>query len=230
MNTLIEANDKIDIIKSTAGDKAKAVLGSLPEYDGTLDFIVNNMKITCPKFAVVNGNPETESYEIKDGDNIEMQNYYLLEQLLTFMDVKPEGKVYVNNKEADLKDKVYENFVVSWSDEVKFDELPEATEEDKNKIHEKYIEKEASTELPEAEKNIIPDNKGDNLVMHVIVNNTPYTLTGKDEYRFVDAMDASAFDMSSMKGSRLETKIDGVHAEFIDLIHEGANIEIYWEK
>ncbi len=231
MNTLIEANDKIDIIKSTAGDKAKAVLGSLPEYAGTLDFIVNDVKITCPKFAVVNGNPETESYDIKDGDNIEMQNYYLLEQLLTFMDVKPEGKVYVNNKEADLSEKVYENFIVSWSDEVKYDELPEATEEDKNKIHEKLKEKEAVSEIPDVGIAAIQKSTDeDTITMNVIINSRPYTLSGKNEYRFVDAMDACAFDMSSLKGSRLETKVDGVHAEFIDLIHEGANIEIYWEK
>ena len=74
------------------------------------------------------------------------------------------------------------------------------------------------------------DNDAGLASLHVIINNVPYTLTGKNEYRFVDAMDACAFDMSSMKGSRLETKVDGAHAEFIDLIHEGANIEIYWEK
>lgn len=230
MNALIEANDKIDIVKSTAGEKATALLGSLPEYDGTLDFIVNDTKITCPKFAVVNGIPETESYEIKDGDEIEMQNYYLLNQLLTFMDVKPEGKVFVNNKEAAQDEKIYENFIVSWSDEVKFDDLPEATEADKEKIKEKLKEKEKLSENEKQnEINNSQINDGE-ISMHVIINNKPYTLTGKNEYRFVDAMDACAFDMSSMKGSRLETMVDGVHAEFIDLIHEGANIEIYWEK
>lgn len=116
MNALIEANDKIEIRESTKGESARILLHSLPEYNGVLTFIVNDVPITCPKFALVNGKPESQLYQICDGDEIEMQGFYTLEQLLLFMDVHPGGAVYINHVPADMTDRIYDNFIVTWEE------------------------------------------------------------------------------------------------------------------
>ena len=64
----------------------------------------------------------------------------------------------------------------------------------------------------------------------VIVNKTPVTLRGKESYTFVDILDFYPFDLTTMRGKRLVTNVNGTHAEFIQPIDEGAVIDIYWEN
>ncbi|MCM1272541.1 MAG: rod shape-determining protein [Clostridium sp.] len=218
MNSPIEANDKIEVVASTVGEKAGMELGELPEYSGTLKFVVNNAVIVCPKFAVVNGHPETQMYSIQDGDEIEMQPYYTLEQLLYFMDVSPEGRILVNNKAAEPTDKIYENFVVEWTDDLSFEDLPE----------EERAEEAENEEAEETEEIEAP--KGSATVdLHIIVNSTPVTLKGKVTYLFVDIFDFYDFDRSKVQGSRLITNVRGRHTDYLDQIYEGDVVEIYWE-
>ncbi|MBE5944050.1 MAG: cell division protein FtsA [Lachnospiraceae bacterium] len=226
LNALIEANDRIEITESTAGEAASIELGALPEYSGTLEFTVNDNLITCPKFAEVNGKPEVQSYMICDGDEICMQNYYTLEQLFVYMDVSPEGKIYINNKEANLQDKVYENFIVTWKNDIEFSDLVvDETEKDSIK----------TTENQDKEKNA-EDNKDISneqaaiTAIGVIVNSHPVTLTGKSSYTFVDIFDFYSFDLSTIRGTRLVTNVNKVHAEYIQPIYDGDIIDLYWEK
>ena len=221
MNSLIEANDRIEIKESTYGKPAEIELKSLPEYSGELEFIVNDNKIVCPKFAMVNGKPETQYYKICDGDDIEMQSYYTLEQLLTYMDVKPEGSIMINNRKAVPDDKIYENFIISWSDDITFDDLPADALK-------------ADTKLGyggETEADIIKDETPAREVdIHIVVNNTNVTLSGKSAYRFVDIFDFYSFDLTTRRGKKLITNIDGHHAEYIEPVYEGSVVDLYWEK
>ncbi len=239
MNSIIAANDKIDIEPSTAGKKAELILSSLPEYSGKLIFKVNDLDIVCPKFALVNGKPESQLYQVADGDDIEMQAYYTLEQLLTYMDAAPPGKVYINNKEAEVTEKIYDNFVITWKEDITFDELKEDVSEDKEdmddnnvsdtaqivKITDNVHDKEEKASA--IDNNITVSGAYD---INIKINNLPFTLTGKNEYRFVDIFDVYKFDMSVMGGKRLVTNINSIHAEFIDVLHDGDSVEIYWQK
>ena len=232
LNALIEANDKIEILESTAGEAAVVELGSLPEYSGTLEFIVNNNKITCPKFAMVNGKPESQLYKICDGDDICMQSYYTLEQLLVFMDITPGGKIYINNKEALPEDKIYENFVVTWKDVIEYNDLPEenvVTVSEKPKVE--NVEKESTAEKSEEKsENNDTDKKEANISIGIIVNKQPVTLFGKPAYKFVDIFDFYDFDLSTIRGKRLITNVNGHHAEYVEPIYDGTVVEIYWEN
>ncbi len=229
MNSIISANDRIKITPSTKGEPASMELGSLPEYAGTLTFNVNDQEVICPKFAMVNGNPESQMYKICEGDDIEMQSYYTLEQLLTFMDVKPDANFFINNKEADMQDKIYENFVVYWID--KSVELPkdEIDSEDKSIVNneETKITNNSVADFKNDTVNNI--NYNDIVSMGIIVNKTPVTMTGKSSYKFVDIFDFYEFDLSVMRGKKLITKINGHDAEFMETIIEGSIIDIYWE-
>lgn len=228
MNALIEANDKIEIRESTKGESARILLHSLPEYNGVLTFIVNDVPITCPKFALVNGKPESQLYQICDGDEIEMQGFYTLEQLLLFMDVHPGGAVYINHVPADMTDRIYDNFIVTW-EEAASAESGDAAEAQEIRDSRENTEH-RQTDSIQAE----PEKKNDTLVqtrnMSVTINNQPVVLKGKADYTFVDIFDFYPFDLSSVRGTRLITNINGQHAEFIASLQDGDTIDIYWEK
>lgn len=113
INTPIQQNDKIEITPSTTGVKAELTIGSIPEYKSNLTFTFNNKQITCSRFVSVNGELVSAFYEIKDGDRIEILDYYTLKQVLEFMDIIDYDKVYVNNMPATMDTKVYDNFTIT---------------------------------------------------------------------------------------------------------------------
>ena len=54
---------------------------------------------------------ESGYYEIQESDEIQFLNYYTVEQVMQFLDIDTEMlKIYVNNRLAELTDRVYENF------------------------------------------------------------------------------------------------------------------------
>lgn len=117
IHTPIKANDVIVIMPSTAGEAAKLKIGALPEYRQSLTIRVNEKEVTLPKFAMVNGEMQSEFYDIKNGDKIEMQAYYTVEQVKELLDLSLDGKrVLLNNAPASLSDKVYENFSLQIAD------------------------------------------------------------------------------------------------------------------
>lgn len=117
IHTPIKANDVIVIMPSTAGEAAKLKIGALPEYRQSLTIKVNDKEVTLPKFAMVNGEMQSEFYDIKNGDKIEMQAYYTVEQVKELLDLSLDGKrVLLNNAPASLSDKVYENFSLQIAD------------------------------------------------------------------------------------------------------------------
>ena len=113
----IVAGDRIVVEESTEGAPAAATIGSLLEYGSTISVIVNDKKVELPKFAEVNGNLQSEFYDIKNGDDIKMLNFYTVSQIIEFMDVilNPDMNIYVNNKKADRDTKCYDNFSVIWT-------------------------------------------------------------------------------------------------------------------
>lgn len=228
MNTKINANDRVDIVPSTAGEGAKLLLGSIPEYKGTITFTVNESTLTVPKFAIVNGEPQLESYEIQDGDDVSMQAFYTLEQLFTFMDQEPVKEVYINSKLANAKDKIYDRFVVEWVDEnskkISFSESKDDLVTEETDITNTVTSDEEEKTPVE---NTTIDDKPKNV--SIVVNKTPVTLRNKSSYIFVDILDFYPFDISVMKGKRLVTKLNGEEVNFTVDIKNGDVAELYWE-
>lgn len=60
IHTPIKANDVIVIMPSTAGEAAKLKIGALPEYRQSLTIKVNDKEVMLPKFAIVNGEMQSE--------------------------------------------------------------------------------------------------------------------------------------------------------------------------
>ncbi|MGL5260369.1 MAG: cell division protein FtsA [Lachnospiraceae bacterium] len=208
--TKIKKDDIIKITESTAGESATVLLGELPEFKEILTIFINDKKITVPKFASVNGNLQSEFYKIKTKDEIELLNYYTLEQLLDFVDVNKDMSInyFVNNTLANMETKIFENFTVSWGN------------------HKKEIQ---SIEKVVVEPIKITESSNTNKKIRIHVNGKEVILTGKQNYIFVDIFDFIPFDLSKPKGA-IVTTVNKVNAQFMEPLKEGDFVEIYWRE
>lgn len=246
INTPIEANVQISIQESARGAAAEQTIAQLPEYNGTICFMVNGIKVQCPKFVQVNGEMVSGYYSIQDGDEIHMLKYYTVGQILEFMDIMLDYNVdiYVNNQLAYRDTVVYENFSIDWDiDNKSGQEVTSAADaktvqpkKTKEEIQSMIIAAENRTEeaLPISEEE---QNKEEDILpeemqihdIHVVVNGKIFTLSGKKKYTFIDAFDAYGFDVSEGAGKELVQTINGVAAQFISRIRDNDTIEIYWK-
>lgn len=256
IHTRINKEDIICVEESTAGAPASMEISRLPESGGSLIVDINQKKVHLPKFASVNGRLESEYYSIQDGDEIEFLKYYTIEQILQFMDVSTDtyNTYYVNNNRADMKTKVYENFSVKMTktemattyaelfaeeenesrdfagDVMEEENVAEITDEEDGAdiLQEDVAVKKAEniqTAGEEAKEETIPL---ENQRVIVMVNRKPVVLRGKPKYVFVDIFDFIDFDLSKPQGA-IVTTLNGVQAQFMEELHEGDMIEVYWK-
>ena len=213
LHTAVHENDIIRVTESTAGDPARATIGDLPEASESISVIVNEQKVSIPKFAQVNGILQSSYYEIQEGDQIELLNYYTVQQIAEFMDVilAPEMNVFVNHQIADRDTPVYENFSVTWT-----------TQSGEEKILEEELPEEEA-----AEEDIPPAPEG-KMTITVMVNKIPVKLEGKSSYVFVDVFETIDFDLTRPKGKTIITNLNGRPAQYMEPLHDGDVIDIYW--
>lgn len=237
MNTGVQANDQIQIQESTKGVAASFLLSSLPELKKSMTFLVNDASVVCPGYAIVNGEVQTEFYEVQDGDDITISAYYTVSELLKFMDVSVVGKILVNNEEAGMDTRIYDNFKVHWSETPEFTDLEVSSEEEMAEAV-RHEEKKApdmpkGVELSEENLEItrIFDERGQNIkTIHVQVNKQSVELNGKGAYVFVDIFDVYPFDLKKVKGTALVMTINGEEAGHFSPIADGDVLEIYWKN
>ncbi|MDD6628466.1 MAG: cell division FtsA domain-containing protein [Lachnospiraceae bacterium] len=67
------------------------------------------------------------------------------------------------------------------------------------------------------------------LSIRVTVNGQEIQMSGKSEYVFVDVFQYIDFDLSRPKGSGIVTNLNGREAQYMESIHSGDVIEIYWK-
>lgn len=238
INSLVEANDRIKIIGSTAGRDAELTIDQIPEFSGTIAIFVEGKKIVCPKYAEVNGQLVSGFYGVHDNDNIVMRNYYTVAQLVEFMDVRLDtnAKIYVNNKPVDMEEKIYENFSVNWTFKEEYELVREADfndlEDDIEEFNSEASEEAAKPSKSEAltEKNKEKPKEPELIRLDVTVNNKVVTLKGKSKYMFVDVFDWIDFDLKNPHGREVVTKLNGENARYTKELNEGDIIEIYWKE
>ena len=163
-------------------------------------------KVELPRLILVNEAFTTPDYSVAEGDMVEILNYYPLQKLLQYMDLAADGmsNIYVNHELADGDTKVYENFTV---------EITEANLKSESDIREDTA-----------------DNENKIATIVVLVNRQPVKLSGKDSYIYVDVFDQIDFDRSMQKGKSIITKLNGRPAQYMEPIHDGDAIEIYWQE
>ncbi len=211
IHTPIKANDVISVIPSTSGEPAVQTIGKLKEYHQTIEINVNSNIIHLPKFAKVNGALQSEYYEIQDGDEIQLLNYYTVSQVLDFMDIMlpKQTLFYVNDVLAQRDSLVYENFRLSWN-VVENKQEPEQ-------------EQEQVTNAEQEQTNSVHD-------ISVTVNQNQITMRGKAMYVYVDIFEYIDFDLTKPQGGGIVTNLNGQPAEYLREIKDGDVIDIYWKS
>ena len=216
MNDKIYQNDIIEIQESTKGKDAEYEIGRLPEYNSTINFIFNSQTIVCPKYVSVNNNLVSQYYKIQNGDEIQILNYYTLEQILQFMDLEYYGDIYVNGSLAQYDDIVYENFAITC---------------DIGKNSSKYLPEESDSLVKKQMDHTGNQNTNKNYNMiHVSINGKNVVLTGKEKYLVVDILDVYPFDIQEAKNARLVLEVNGKAADFSSSIIENDCITMIWKE
>ncbi len=243
MYTQVHSGDKIEVVSSTAGADAKQELGKLAELSDSLHVYVNGKKIELPKTAAVNGNREMEFYQIKEGDEIQIHNSYTVREVAEFLDMPLGSDILVNDTAAKAETRVYENFTVSWNDEVmaEFDEEYRAEEE--SDFYQMQEQSTVEAEKVQENSDKQPEQVG---VSHteqsseattapvqivVFVNKKTVVLSGKHQYIYVDIFDYIDFNVSATasKGRTIVTLLNGSPAQYMEPLKEGDRIEVYWK-
>lgn len=238
----IVQNDKIEIIESTIGEDAVFEVRQLPEYSGTISFVFNGQSILCPKFVMVNDKLVSEFYSIQDGDEIQILNYYTLEQILEFMDIEFKGTIYVNHIPAKMDEKVYENFTIQCelknnTENITDSETPEQITLEKEA---EYRENPAEGDLQKSgtdpdgkesqdSRNHSKKSSDESKDVYVIINKEAVKLSNKSKYIFVDIFDFYPFDLTKAGGSELVITLNGEKADFTMPLKEKDIIELYWK-
>jgi len=211
MYTLIRNGDRITVQCSTAGEDASMELGRLPEMADALHIRVNEKKINLPKTATVNGKRENEFYQIKEGDLIEVRNYYTIREVAEFLDLPVGTDLKVNDAPAKIDTQIYENFTVNWN---------------LNEVSDEWT----AQPQPEAEAEIEEQEPAFALPVTVNVNGRSVTMTGKPRYVFVDIFDYIDFDLKASAGRSIVTELNGKSAEYMEQLKNGDMLNIYWKE
>ena len=247
LNSRIEQNDVIEVHESTAGEPAHITIGQLEEYNSTITFIVNDKKVICPRFAYVNGELKSEFYDVQSNDSIQMEGYYTVEQLFTFLDYDISMcDVYVNNDLADNDTLVYENFNIKTVDinESRSGAYGNISDFSENDSDNSDTSDQSPSDVSDSSSNngkASDEGSGNDLQNEemsetkapvdivVLINGTPVTLKGKSEYILVDLFQFYEFDLSKPQGN-VVLNLNGETGEYTAPLKDGDVIDLYWEK
>jgi cell division protein FtsA len=232
----IGSGDIIKVVPSTMGEAAHLDLGELAEMANPIRITINGKVFDLPRTADVNGKLESAFYSVKDGDNITVRNYYTVEQICEIVGWNLTDTIRVNDTPAVKTTKVYEEFSLDLEGKDVTEE-PVASEPETETVSEEESKPETETaeaenvekaEEPASEETEEEPRKPENLELHVVANGIPVTLKGKPEYVFVDVFDYIHFDLSQGGGRAIVTNLNGEKAQYMEILHEGDVIEVYW--
>ncbi len=244
MNTPLEFNCNVEIQPSTTGGQANITIDQLDEFSNdTVNFFVNARRVRCPKFVEVNGSLEPGGYQIQDGDVIETRSFYTLGQLAEFMDVEVDDnyEMLVNNRPATFETLIYENFTIDWTiigfgagADVKAERYVEpGVEEESEEGFEQTEEQANAADAAPSPSVVAPAPapapvEAPTTTISVNINGANVTLTGKEEYIFVDIFNYIDFDTNAGGGRPIITEINGVNCSYTQQLHMGDTIKIAW--
>lgn len=199
ITTLVKSNDKVTIVESTAGVRARIKVADLPEMKENLNLTVDGRQVSLERPIFANGKPVTRDYEIMEDDRIEIRDACTTQQ------------IYEAINDSEKEESYYE--------EASYE--GEAVEEDSSF--------DGSFDENTEEKTVKSEKTGYTTSITITVNNSPVVLSGKKDYVFVDVFDFIDFDLNKPQGSGIVTLHNGENASYMNALSSGDVLEIYWK-
>lgn len=199
ITTLVKSNDKVTIVESTAGVRARIKVADLPEMKENLNLTVDGRQVSLERPIFANGKPVTRDYEIMEDDRIEIRDACTTQQ------------IYEAINDSEKEESYYE--------EASYE--GEAVEEDSSF--------DGSFDENIEEKTVKSEKTGYTTSITITVNNSPVVLSGKKDYVFVDVFDFIDFDLNKPQGSGIVTLHNGENASYMNALSSGDVLEIYWK-
>lgn len=199
ITTLVKSNDKVTIVESTAGVRARIKVADLPEMKENLNLTVDGRQVSLERPIFANGKPVNRDYEIMEDDRIEIRDACTTQQ------------IYEAINDSEKEESYYEG--ASYEGE--------AVEEDSSF--------DGSFDENTEEKTVKSEKTGYTTSITITVNNSPVVLSGKKDYVFVDVFDFIDFDLNKPQGSGIVTLHNGENASYMNALSSGDVLEIYWK-
>ena len=214
-----------------------AGMGFFPKSGDELNFTVNGRERMCrggmgePAVIKVNGKPANLHTPINEGDKIEVIAATKGEPAVMTVGELNEYKEIVKSISGNSTRTLDKIVTVNG---VRVTEDYSIQNGDKLEIFvsdENIASSEVHSDMNDVsndKQSINPVNSG-NLSSDIFVsfNSSPIKLTGKSSYVFVDIFDHIDFDRSRVKGN-LVTKLNGKAAQYMEELHDGDIIEVFW--
>lgn len=254
LHTHIVSGDRISIVPSTAGSDAASTIGELKEMAEKLTVIVNGKNIVLPKTATVNGELKDAFYQIEDGDDININNFYTVDELGKMLEINFAAcAIQVNGTPANTKTRVYENFTLDFEEteavasnaeyaeavsgeeqsddnqSVEAENVKPETVKEADKEVNKEVSAKANIEDKAVEETEAAEPEPAVHSLRIIANGQEIVMNGKKQYVFVDVFDYIEFDLRNPAGRHVVTLINGMDAEYMKPLNEGDVLEIYWK-
>ena len=158
----------------------------------------------------------------------------------------------MNDIPAKRDTRVYEDFTLTFSADMKEEIDGVLDEQDSTQDIEQHITQDVNQEEPQAtktsetneksiqqieeeetgktEEEVNSESVAEPVTVAVIVNKKPIVMSGKPSYVFVDVFDYIQFDLHHPpKGKGIVTNMNGHPAEYMATLQDGDVIDIYWE-
>lgn len=256
LNDLVKEGDSIAIRPSTKGESGSITLGQIPECRDEIVVKLFGRDVLCPKHIEVNGKVENPLYIVKDQDSIEVIDYYSVAGILEFADIDEDTEILLNGREAGKSAKIHSGDEITYRPKpIEKEETPVDPDEEFKKQLEEDPLLQPQKPLPEwmdvsfdtaklgtdgeviagdvekrKEKQEREKEKKAKEPIVITINGEKVTMPEKENPIFVDVFDVYPFDMSKAGGTRLITRVNGEDTDFTEPLHEGDEVELFWEK
>lgn len=233
IDTLINNEDQIKIIKSQTGQPAKVYVSDFVSETKSKSIVLNKSNLNFATKVLLNGNPAKLTDEVHKNDKLVIEEMNTIKDLINLCEIDTE-KFYITvngsrvNEAYKIKDQdVIDTVLKGKNDKFESENYNEDNKEAyelETKIKDSNSIKIAADSIDTGRKGIVDHNKN---TITVNVNNDVIKLKGKTKYIFIDVFNYFKIDLADPK-NRVVLKLNGMPASFTDSIREGDTIEIFW--